>query len=155
MIPISPDQKREYTDPESGTVYEFRYLTGEHQADFMKLYAKTSGTIEKFIPEARRTVLQGVRGRRPSKQKIEKMVIERATKLAENSISTDETENLEYAQNLVDIFLCGWRGNGLPPFPKDNRPHRYFKTNDLYKMVNVINEMIGDLAGISIEEAKN
>ena len=153
MIPISPSKRKEWKDPKSGTLYEFRYMTSENEHLFVKLFSESSGDVKAYIAKARREVNAETKGKKLGVKRKEAMVMKRAEKYAAEESAAEG--NLAYARDFVNTFLCGWKGDDLPEFPKDGKPARYFRSADLYGMVGVINGFIGELCGLGLEDAKN
>jgi len=154
MIPITPNKTKEWTDPDTGNIFYFRYLVGEKQDEFLALFSDTSKAATKQMDKARRLVnAELTKGNKPSKVKLEQMIEKRAVKLAQSEVENDEIKNLHYAKSLVNIFLSGWKGKGLPTFPEV--PSESFMMNDLFKLTEVINGMVNELSSMTTNEQKN
>ena len=71
------------------------------------------------------------------------------------NIAKDIRAQAECAAALVDLFLVGWEGEGIPAFPKKVPVSTKLKGMAIMEISNLISENIGELVGISIDELKN
>jgi hypothetical protein len=74
----------------------------------------------------------------------------------EKELKKDPARSLGYCRQLIDLFLIGWEGGkDLPKFPADGKPSDLFNFNDATEMGKLITELVPELTGVSVGEAKN
>lgn len=151
MIPISSDQVFKVKDPESSALLHLRYLTGQHLDRFSALQ-KSDVAIEKYRAQAEKNIAKTTHGK--SQKEQAPLVAREMMRLAEAD-GIDTGNSFAKACEMVDIFLCGWEGEGWPKFPANGKPSSMFKMSDLLTLSELISEHIDELTGISVDEAKN
>jgi len=152
MIPIAPGKFIECVDEKSGITYKFAYLTGDRQDEFMRLQDTDNEKTLAYVQKAASEV-EKIKGKRWSKGEKQEAIKKRANELA-GSTPSDSTDKLKYSRSLIDIFLVGWEGKGLPKFP-DSKPSQYLLLGDVMKVSEMITDKVQELTGIDMEEAKN
>jgi hypothetical protein len=158
MIPISATDVKKTTDPASGTVLHFRYLTDAYLDRFMKLQSTGSGTLTKYRAAAEKTINAQNHGK--NRKELMPLVVAEMTRLAREAGEMDSRDGFADTREMIDIFLCGWDGGKQdgkewPPFPADGKPSRMFKLGDLLALAEMISGMVEELSGLSVSEVKN
>lgn len=156
MIPVDPKSTVMYTDPDSGVVYEFRYLLKERQDEFLKFSIDAEKAVKPFMAQAKKEIEAELKGEKLKKGELEKRVRIRAGELAESASDKDSGYTKSVAK-MIDIFLAGWSHPDpelkLPKFP--DKPSECFRFIDLQKMGKVVNDLMPELIGFEVEEVKN
>jgi hypothetical protein len=156
MIPITPGKYIVHVDDKTGIKFKFRYLIGEYQEEFNALMDETSKRTRSKIKIAEEQIKEENKGVRFKKGELDKLISERAVRLAQSDLESSYSEDLKQGKRLIDIFLCGWEGKDLPEFPKHpDRPSNYLVQKDVAEMVTVINKYMNELSGLTNEEIKN
>jgi hypothetical protein len=112
-------------------------------------------SIKGFIPQATKEVNNAHKGLKLTAEKKQELISIRASELAAEQVGNIETEGLRYTKSLVDIFLCGWEGKNFPPFPKEGKPSDYLMLPVLNKLARAINDISGELCGLTVSDSKN
>jgi len=151
-IPRDPRERKNWKDPESGIVYHFRYLLGSYQDRYVKLQDKTTEILKKYLPKARAETKR--------KHGVEeadhlKAIFARAMALAQEEMESAGAESIKIAREMIDIFLAGWEGKNVPEFPKAGNPSDYLTLNDVQKLTIILNGLLPELSGVTLEESKN
>ena len=74
--------------------------------------------------------------------------------LSEKARSSGKEFVREMYRKTINLFLVGWENFDLP-FPTDGNPSKCFIGGNLYKMGKIVNDLIPELCGLDIDEAKN
>ena len=144
MIPIKAGATLDVKD--GATTYKLKYIT---VADEFEQYGK----IEQEHARIRDEIMQRARAACPG---ADDAVVEATySKLREEDSRTQGHKYIRVNDMYIDTFLCGWDGDGLPPFPADGRPSRCFRAYDKNAMVGLIIEALPELLGFALDEVKN
>ena len=154
-IPVSPNARISWTDPSSGATYHFRYLLGEYQEQYNSMKSPILEAIRGFLPQAKREISAENKSKKMTDEKRNELIAVKATSLAQKKIESIQGETLRYTRQLVDIFLCGWEGKGMPNFPDDGHPSAYLLPSTLGAISSEINRLTSELCGLTVDESKN
>ena len=142
-IPIGGNKPLEWTDPDAGITYHFRYLLGSYQTRYLALQGKIQKSIKQFLPAIKKS---GAKSREATVKAI-------AAAMA--NAEADPAEEMLILNEMIDIFVCGWSGKGIEPFPRDGKPSDACSISEKQKLVAAINGMLQKLTFITVEMSRN
>lgn len=146
IIPIDPRQTIVHVQ-DDGSEIHFRYLTGEYRSKFTAVQSLVSNAAKPYIPVAKKQ-LKG-------KKKDYKSIATLAVNLAEaDGIVNDEMLERQTA-DMIDIVVCGWKGEGFPEIKKGTKPSDYLTSVQLSEVMIIANEYMNEIMGLTVEDRKN
>jgi hypothetical protein len=155
MIPISPDKVLEIPDPDGGkTVFKFRYLLDEYQADFMTLQAQLEEKTHSYIPLVKKEVAASTKGKRLKKGDVEAITLHAASNKFFGNVRKNPKEFLGFTNQWIDLFMCGWSGCS-EKFPQDNKPSKYLGLFTKLELFTKLMENLDELCLMSKSEVGN
>jgi hypothetical protein len=142
-IPLCDEMRLSVKDEKVRT-FHLRYLTElDKQVRYMELTGRESEEIEaikKTLPLGEMTE--------------DEQTAEAWDKLQENR-RKDIRKYLSTIDEYINLFVCGWEGAGLFPFPENVEPARALKLYEKFPLYRLIQENIGELTGLTGDEIKN
>ena len=152
-IPISPDSFLPWVDPKNPVTYHFRYMTGSLSEKFANLQ-KLLPDPKPFLTKATAEVEKENAGKRWGKGEKQRAAYALATEMATSDAGGAAT--MQYASGLIDLVLAGWESKEvkLPPFP-EGQPSKCLRQDLIVTLSSAISDKLGDLLGLSMDEAKN
>lgn len=137
MIPLDAGQTVKYTDPKSGIVFEFCYLLGCKQEEYISLMY----TLNKNIRETNAIV-----------KKTKTMNVDEVESDIEyaREIERLEIELSLYRKRLINLFLVKINGQDI-----DGIPSEKLCPGDIIEMTHIIQEKLPELSGRVGDELKN
>ena len=146
MIPLTSDQQLTVPD-DKGNKYEFKYLTALDDAvEFSALAKREREDREKFYKKAKAEL---------PKNAGEKNIDIRAYELLIEDREANPRQYLSLCNTYINIFVVGWQGKGLLPFPKSGKPADAVRIFEKYKLYRLIQNNIAELTGLVFDEVKN
>ena len=146
MIPLTSDQCLEVKD-KKGRVFRLKYLTElDNQVEYLNLSKQEQSEREKF---------RGIAKKELPKNAGEEKINLRAYELLLEEREKNPRQHLSLYNSYINIFIAGWSGSGLLPFPKTGKPSDAIRLFEKFSLYRLIQENIAELTGLSLDELKN
>jgi hypothetical protein len=145
MIPICNEQTLLVKD-KAGREFRLKYLTElDNQVKYLELTKQQEEGIEKQMDKARIALPVAT----------EDDVRGQAYVLYKEEQRTDVRAYMSMFDAYIDIFVAGWSGKGIFPFPSSGRPSAALKLYEKFPLYRMIQDNIGELTGLSEADIKN
>lgn len=146
MIPLTSSQFLEAKD-ENDNVFYLKYLTEiDNQVEYLKISQDEISARSKFYEQAKSEL--------PKKSPEEKINL-RAYELLIEDRQKNIAKHLVVCEGYINIFVVGWKGKSLLPFPEKGKPSTAIRLFEKYNLYRLIQNNIVELTGLTIDEIKN
>ena len=158
MIPLSSNASIVHEDKKSGVKYKLRFLTDSAlQAEYLLVTQEERKQLEKFEQQAAAELPQpkgfDAKDKKQAETRERALLIRGYALLAEDR-QKNPTQYVRTMDSYINIFLGGWEGCE-EPFPKDRKPAAMFTLFQKMEMYRAIQDHIGTLTGLTVDESKN
>lgn len=155
FIPLSPDAKLVHKIEGTDSEIHFRYLLGEYQDRFLDVQERIDKIAKPHMEQARKNIKKRLdeQKKKPSRMEMEQLVHQEAMAIANQNVS--RKDQIKYGRDLVDIFVCGWKGEKFPSFPENGKASSALTIGQVNYLVDVLSKHMAVLTGLDIDDLKN